>query len=80
MPAPDGGNNFVRVGFPDERFGIAIVFADKAIDGGLQIDDGMKYAVFSTATCELSEKRSMALSHGHVVETKWKVQRGCLVQ
>jgi hypothetical protein len=41
VPATDSGDDFVRIGFPDERFGIAIMFADKAIDGGLQIDDGM---------------------------------------
>jgi hypothetical protein len=73
-------HNFVQIDLPDERAGGLVILLDKEVDGGLQIDDGMKYAVFSTATCELSEKRSMALSHGHVVETKWKVQRGCLVQ
>lgn len=76
MPA----HNFVQIDLPDERAGGLVILLDKEVDGGLQIDDGMKYAVFSAATCELSEKRSTALSHGHVVETKWKVQRGCLVQ
>jgi len=73
-------HNFVQIDLPDERAGGLVILLDKEVDGGLQIDDGMKYAVFSAATCELSEKRSTALSHGNVVETKWKVQRGCLVQ
>lgn len=56
MPAPDGGDNFVRVGFPYERFGVAIMFADEAIDGGLQIDDGMKDAIFQTPAGQLCKE------------------------
>jgi hypothetical protein len=56
VPATDSGDDFVRIGFPDERFGIAIMFADKAIDGGLQIDDGMKDAIFQTPAGQLGKE------------------------
>ena len=56
MPAPHSGYNFVRIGLPDEGSGLLVMFLDKAVDGGLQIDDGMKDAVFQPPPCELGEK------------------------
>lgn len=32
------------------------MFADKAIDGGLQIDDGMKDAIFQTPAGQLGKE------------------------
>ena len=55
VPAMDSGDDFVRIGFPDERFGITILVADGAIDGGLQIDDGMKAAIFQTPAGQLGK-------------------------
>ena len=42
MPAPDGSDDFVGVGGPDERFALLVVFCEVAVDGGLEVDDRMK--------------------------------------
>ena len=40
----------IGVGFPDEGFWVCvIVFADKSVDGGLKVDDGLEDAVFEPA-------------------------------
>src|SRR3546814_18453603 len=48
--------NFVRIRLPDEGAGILVMLLYKAVDGGLEIYDGMKDAVFQPAPCELGEK------------------------
>ena len=35
MPAPDGGDNFIRIGSPGEGLRVVIGFGEEAIDGGL---------------------------------------------
>jgi hypothetical protein len=39
VPASDGSDDFVGVGGPSEGLWLSVVFDNKAIDGGLQIDD-----------------------------------------
>jgi len=55
-PSVSGGDNLIGVGAPHEwpRFGI-VVFGDDAVDGGLQIDDGVKHAVLQPAPGQLGE-------------------------
>ena len=56
-PAVTCGDDFVGVRPPDEGFWIAgIVFSDEAIDGGLEVDEGMEDAVLEPAPRELCEE------------------------
>ena len=49
-PSVSGGDNFVWVGLPDEGFRLVIiVLPDEAVDGGLQIDNGIEHAVFQSS-------------------------------
>ena len=55
-PTIDGGDNCVRVLFPDEGFGVLIVLRDEAVDGGLKLGHGAEHAVFESAPGEFGEK------------------------
>ena len=46
MPALDGGDDFVGICFPNEWAWFLIMLLDEAVDGGLQVDDGVEHAVF----------------------------------
>ena len=72
LPTFDGGEDAFGVGGPDEGFGIG----HEAVDGELQIDDGLEEAALETLACELAKKPSTALSQDAEVGVKWKVQRG----
>ena len=48
MPAPNSGDDLVRVSLPDEGARRLIMLFDEAIDGGLQIDNGVEDAVFQS--------------------------------
>ena len=56
MPALDGSDDFVGIRFPDERAWFLIMFHDEAVDGGLQVDDGVKHAVFEASPGWLCEE------------------------
>ena len=56
MPTFDGGNDLIGVGFPDEWLCLLIVLFDKALDGSLQIDDGMKDTVLQPSSGEFCEE------------------------
>jgi hypothetical protein len=56
-PSISGGDDGVGIGFPDEGFWVVgVVFADEAIDRGLQVDDGMKDAALEPASREFGEE------------------------
>jgi hypothetical protein len=40
VPASHCGDNLVRVGDPLEGFAVSVVIVEKAVDGGLKVDDG----------------------------------------
>ena len=64
-PSVSGGDDGVRVGFPDEGLRVfGIVFADEAVDGGLEIDDGMEDAVIEPAPGELGEEALYGVEPG----------------
>jgi hypothetical protein len=42
VPAFDGGDDFVGIGGPNEGFGLGVGFCNEAVDGGLEIDDGVE--------------------------------------
>jgi hypothetical protein len=44
VPAPDGGDDFVGIGCPNERLGLLIVLIEEAVDRGLKVSDGSKDA------------------------------------
>jgi len=50
-------DDVIGVGFPDEWLWVGgIVFADEAVDGGLEIDDGLEDAVLEPAPREFGEE------------------------
>ena len=56
-PSVSCGDDFIWVGFPDEWLWVGgIVFVDEAVDGGLEIDDGIEDAVLEPAPRELGEE------------------------
>ena len=56
MPAPDGGDDFVRVGGPCEGLGLLIVLFEEAVDRGLKVGDGPKDAALEPPLCEGREE------------------------
>ena len=56
VPAPDGGDDFVGIGGPDEGLGHLVGLVDEAVDGGLEIDDGAEDAAFQSALGQLGEE------------------------
>ena len=56
-PSVSCGDDMIGVGFPDEGFWVCvIVFADKAVDGGLKVDDGLEDATLEPAPREFGEE------------------------
>jgi hypothetical protein len=42
VPSFDGGDDLVGIGGPCEGLGVFVGLGDEAIDGGLQVDEGVK--------------------------------------
>ena len=56
FPAVDPFDDLVGAGGPDEGFWILVVLGTEAIDGGLEIDDGMEHTAFQVPFRELGEE------------------------
>ena len=56
MPTFDSGNNFVWIGGPGEGFGVVVGLDDEAVNGGLQINEGVEDAPVETPLGEFSEE------------------------
>ena len=56
MPAPDGGDDFIGIGGPDEGFWVFVVLIQEAVDGGLKVDDGAEDTALQAALGELGEE------------------------
>ena len=56
FPAADLFDDGVRVGGPEEWFGIGIGFLQEAVDGGLEIGDAFEDAAFEPPPCQLGEE------------------------
>ena len=56
MPPPDGGDDFVGIGLPDERAWLLVMLLDEAVDRGLKVDDRMEDTVFQSPPGELGEE------------------------
>lgn len=59
--ALDGGDDLVGIGDPCEGLGLLVVLGEEAVDGGLEIDDGMKDAAFQAPFDSFAKKPSTAL-------------------
>jgi hypothetical protein len=42
VPSFDGSDDLIWIGGPGEGFGVFVGFGNEAIDGGLEIDEGME--------------------------------------
>ena len=49
VPAPEGGDDFIRIGGPDDVFWALFVLGEEAVDGGLKIDERVEYASFEAS-------------------------------
>lgn len=57
VPSVSGGDDLIGVGAPYEWLCFClVVFGDEAVDGGLQIDDGVEDTVFQPSPCQLGEE------------------------
>ena len=56
MPSRRSGDDFVRIGDPDEGFGLLVVLGDEAVDSGLKIDDAFEDAAFQPPPGEDGEE------------------------
>ena len=56
VPSFDGCDDFIGVGGPREGFGVLIGFGDEAIDGSLEIDEGMEGPALEPASGEFGEE------------------------
>ena len=46
MPTLHSGDDFVGICGPDKGLWVGILLGDEAVDGGLQVDDGVEDAAF----------------------------------
>ena len=57
VPTPDDIDDLVRIGGPSERLGLGYVVLDEeAVDGCLQVDEGMEDAAFELPLGQLCEE------------------------
>jgi hypothetical protein len=56
VPTPDGGDDLIGIGGPDEGLGSVISLGEKAIDGGLEIDQRSQHTAFEPSLAELGEE------------------------
>ena len=56
VPTPDGGDDFIGIGSPDEGFGIIVGLPQEAVDGGLEVDDRAEHAALEATPSQLGEE------------------------
>lgn len=56
FPSIDGSEDAVWIGGPDEGLWVCIGLFDEAVDGGLELDEGMEDASFQAPSGELGEE------------------------
>jgi hypothetical protein len=49
VPSPDGGDDLVRIGGPDEGLRVNVRFAQEAADRGLEVNNRAEHAAFEAA-------------------------------
>jgi hypothetical protein len=56
VPSRTGGDDFVRIGGPDEGLRQLVVIGDETVDGGLKVDDALEDAALEAALGEDGEE------------------------
>ena len=56
VPTFDGCDDLIGVCFPDEWVWFVVVFFDEAVDGGLEVDDGMEDAALEAPLRQFGEE------------------------
>ena len=56
VPAPDGGDNFIWIGGPDEGLWAFVVLGKEAVDGCLKVDERVEDAAFEAAVGQPGEE------------------------
>ena len=56
VPSFDGSDDLIWIGGPGEGFGVFVGFGNEAIDGGLEIDEGMEDTPLEAPFCEFGEE------------------------
>ncbi len=56
LPPFNSGEDALWIGGPDEGFRIGIGICDEAVDGELQVDDGLEDAALETLAREFGEE------------------------
>ena len=56
VPSFDGSDDPIWIGGPGEGFGVFVGFGDEAIDGGLEIDEGIEDTPLEAPFCEFGEE------------------------
>ncbi len=56
VPSFNGSDDPIWIGGPGEGFGVFVGFGDEAIDGDLEIDEGMEDAPPEAPFCEFGEE------------------------
>jgi hypothetical protein len=56
VPAPDGGDDFLRISDPGERPWVIIGLGEKAVDSGLKFDDRAEHSALEAASRQLGEE------------------------
>jgi hypothetical protein len=52
VPTPDGGNDLIWIGGPDEGLWIVVGLREEAVDGGFEADDRLEHAAFGPSLGE----------------------------
>ena len=64
MPASDGGDAFIWVGGPGDGLWLCVVLVGKAINGGLEVDDGSEDAALQLSLRQLGEEALNGIAPG----------------
>ncbi len=56
VPSFDGGDDLVWIGGPGEGLGVLVCFGDEAIDGSVEVDEGMEDTTLEAPFCEFGEE------------------------
>jgi hypothetical protein len=55
---PDGGDDLIWIGGPSEGPWIVVGLGEKAVDGGLEVDDRLEHAAFEPSFDELGARQT----------------------
>ena len=76
LPTFDSGEDAAWRCDPHEGFGIGVGLGHEAVDGELQVDDGLEDAALETLACELGEEAFNGVKPGRRGRGEVEVQRG----